>query len=357
MTGEKEIESQRKKINSLDEKILDLLNDRVELIKEIAEMKRKAGKQVFDPVREKEIVDELIQKNKERFPEKSLRLIVREMISACRNLEEPLKIGFLGPETTFTHLAAIKQFGAECEYKALDSIQEIFNEVGKENIKYGVVPIENSSEGTVTSTLDTLLESELQIVAEITMTIKHFLASKYAKEEIEKIYSHPQALAQCKKYLSKNFPKAELIEVPSTAKAAESASLYHSSAAIASNLAATKYALEVIDSGIEDSASNKTRFLVIGKGLNKASGKDKTSIVFSVPHKPGSLHDALGILRKNGLNMTKIESRPSKSVNWQYVFFIDFEGHPEEQNTKKALQELAEHSQMLKVLGAYPEVE
>ncbi|MDO8627819.1 MAG: prephenate dehydratase [Candidatus Diapherotrites archaeon] len=351
------IEDKRKKIDELDKKVLELLNSRTELIKDIAALKRKDGKAVFDPVREKQIVDKIVAENKGRFPEKSLKLIFREMISACRSLEDNLKIGFLGPETTFTHLAAIKQFGSEANFVELDSIQDVFAEVEKGHVNYGVVPIENSTEGTVTHTLDMFLDAGLKISAEIRMNVKHSLLSKYKKEEIQKIYSHPQALAQCRKYLAKNFPKAEIIEVASTAKAAEAASLYHSSAAIASNLAARKYGLETLDSGIEDSSSNKTRFLVIGKELNRSSGKDKTSIVYSVPHKSGSLHDSLGVLKKHGLNMTKIESRPSKNTNWEYVFFVDFEGHTEDEKVKKALEELQEHTQFLKILGSYPLVE
>lgn len=349
------IEKIRKDIDKIDTEIVELLNKRVESALKIGQIKKKADVSSYVPSREKEIIEKLVKKNKGKLPKKALSKIYKEIISAIRNLEKPLAVAFLGPETTFTHMAAIKQFGSSVDFVEKKSIGEVFLDVEKGKCDFGVVPIENSTEGTVSHTLDMFIYSDINIVAEIKLDVKHNLVSKYPLDEIKKIYSHPQAFAQCRKWLIENLPKAELIEATSTANAAESASLYHSSAAIASKLASEKYGLEILSKGIQDEVNNKTRFLVVGHAMKKKTGNDKTSIVFSVKHEPGALHKILDILEKHNLNMTKIESRPIKKKLWEYVFYLDFEGYIEDENVKKALEELEQVCSFLKILGCYPQ--
>ncbi len=352
-SDEMELKDLRKKIDEVDEKLLSALEERSELILEVAEQKKKSNSPVYDPVREQEIIEELSKKSV-KFPKKHLRAVYTEIMSASRELEQPLKISFLGPEATFTNMAALKKFGSSSELVAMNSISDVFKAVEKDQADYGVVPIENSTEGTVTHTVDMFLYSDLQIVAEISLEINHNLISKYKLSEIKRVYSNPQALAQCREWLSKNLPKAELIEASSTAKAAELAQLYHSSAAIASELAAEKFKLNILAPAIEDSPHNTTRFLVIGKKAPPKAKRSKTSIVYSVPHKSGALFDSLEPINKNNLNMTKIESRPTKQKQWEYVFFIDFTGHVEDEEVKKAMDELKKRTAFLKILGSYP---
>lgn len=349
------LEKERKEIDKIDSKILNLLVKRVEKATNIGREKRKKGKAVYVPAREREIIENLLKKNKGRFPEESLRAIYSEIISTSRALEEPMKVTYLGPKTTFTHMAAIKRFGSQPKLVAKGSIKEVFDSVEKGDAKYGVVPIENSTEGTVNHTLDMFLDSDLNIVAEIVMDIRHYLLSKYKLEKIKKIYSHPQAIAQCRDWIIKNIPKAEITEVSSTAKAAETASLYIDSAAIASELAAKEFGLNIIARNIEDNPRNVTRFLVIGRAEPKKTGKDKTSIMFSVKHEAGALFKALKAFHDNNINMTKIESRPTKRKMWEVVFFIDFEGFVEDGKVQKALKELGEKCLFVKILGCYPE--
>lgn len=348
------LEKKRKEIDSVDEKILALLNDRAKLAKGISLEKGKKGAAVYVPERERAVLENIISKNKGPLSNKALESIYRNIISECRALEASLKIAYLGPATTFTHMAAIKNFGASCEFVPLNSINDVFAEVEKGSADYGVVPIENSTEGTINHTLDTFMESDLNIVAEIMLDIRHNLLSKHKLSEIKKIYSRPSALAQCRGWISNNLPRAELIESSSTAKAAELASLYHSSAAIASELAAEEYGLGIVAKNIQDSAHNVTRFLVIGKTRPKQAAKNKTSIMFSVKNEPGTLFKALESFSKNGINMTKIESRPGRKKAWDVVFFIDFEGYIDDENIKKALEGIKESCLFVKILGSYP---
>jgi chorismate mutase/prephenate dehydratase len=348
------IEEKRKKIDSVDEKILTLLNDRAKLAKGISVEKGKNGAAVYVPERERAVLKNIISKNKGPLSNKALESIYRNIVSECRALEASLKIAYLGPATTFTHMAAIKNFGSSCEFIPLNSINDVFAEVEKGSADYGVVPIENSTEGTINHTLDTFMKSNLNIVAEIMLDIKHNLLSKHKLSEIKKIYSRPSALAQCRGWISNNLPKAEIIESSSTAKAAELATLYHSSAAIASELAAEQYSLKIVSKNIQDSAHNVTRFLVIGKTKPKRSTENKTSIMFSVKNEPGTLFNALESFPKNGINMTKIESRPARKKGWDVVFFIDFEGYVEDKNIQKALEGIKESCVFVKILGSYP---
>lgn len=265
------------------------------------------------------------------------------------------KIAFLGPETTFSHIAALKKFGAGAEFNAKASIAEVFSAVERNEAEFGVVPVENTMEGSIVSTYDMFLDSELNITAEITLDMKHDLVSAHKLSEIRKVFSHSQALAQCKSWLKEKLPRAELIETTSTARAAEQASLYLHSAAIATRLAAERFGLNIIAESVQEPEKNIMRFLVIGKAKPEKTEKNKTSILFSVKNEAGALFDALAALKEHNINMTKIESRPSRQKPWEVVFFIDFEGYCDDANVKKALAKMEEKCLFLRVLGSYAE--
>ncbi len=344
----------RKKIDAIDEKILSLLQQRLQLAKEAGQEKAEKGEPVFVASREAKILNGLLKKRGSIAAE-SLKSIFSEIIAASRAAEKQLAVAFLGPKTTFTHVAALRKFGSSAKLIAFDSISDVFNSVEKGEADYGVVPIENSIEGTVSHTLDMFLDSNLNIVAEEVMDVRHCLLSKESLQKIKTVYSHPQAFAQCRQWLSKNLSKADLVEASSTAKAAEQASKTKNSAAIASEMAAPEFSLNIVARSIEDSSSNVTRFLVIGKEQNSATGKDKTSIMFSVQHKAGALFNALKAFADYNINLTKIESRPAKKKLWEVVFFVDFEGFKEDDAVKKALAELERNCLFVKILGSYPE--
>jgi len=353
-----DIKSLREKIDKLDNQILKLLNQRIVAVREIAKLKEKAKQEFYAPHREKKIVERLLKKNKGLLPNEALRGIFQEILNASRSIEKKLRVAYLGPEATFTHLAAVKNFGKYAVFTPVKSIADVFLEVEKGRADYGVVPIENSTEGVINHTLDMFVTSELKICSELLLEISHNLLSK-AKElrEIKRIYSHPQAIAQSRNWIEDNLPNAELVETSSTAKAAEMAEKDAESGAIASRLAASLYDLGIIAEAIEDNVQNFTRFLVIGKSFPAKSGQDKTSILFSVKDRVGALHDMLVPFRENNINLTKIESRPTKLRAWEYIFFVDFVGHIEDENVKRALRQLEKECLLLKILGSYPRSE
>jgi len=344
----------RSQIDQLDQNIIKLLNSRANIIKKVGEVKIKNGKSIYSPEREKEVIKRLNQLNKGPLDSGALEAIYREIMSASLALEKPLKIAYMGPEASFSHLASIKKFGSQIGYIACNSISEVFLEVERDNADYGVVPIENSIEGAISYTLDMFVESDLRICSQIILDVAHNLLSNGEKSSIKKIYSHPQVFGQCRLWLQKNLPQAELIEVSSTTKASQIASREKGSASIASLLAAQIYKLKVLARDIEDSPHNITRFFVIGKSEVPATGKDKTSIMFSIKDKVGALHDMLLPFKKYKINLTKIESRPSKRKAWDYYFYVDFEGHKNSIQVKKALTELESKCKFLKILGSYP---
>ncbi|MFH1798554.1 MAG: prephenate dehydratase [Candidatus Omnitrophota bacterium] len=351
----KKITNFRKEINKLDSLITDLINKRGKVSLNIGELKKSKNQPVYRPERESQVYNQVTRKNQGPLTDESIRAVYREIMSACLSLEHPLTIAFLGPELTFTQQAALKKFGSSVNYLACDNIPEVFSEVEKENAEYGVVPIENSTEGAVNHTMDVFVDSPLMICSEIYYPIKHSLLSKNKTlKSIKKVYSNPHVFGQCRWWLEKNLPFAELCDVASTVKAAEIVSKISDSACIASELAAKKYLLKVLARSIEDSPINETRFLVVGKQMSKISGRDKTSILFSVKDKPGILHDVLSPFKKGGINLTKIESRPLKKKAWKYYFFIDMEGHYETPKIKKALSQLEKKCYFLKILGSYP---
>ena len=346
----------RKKIDKLDLEVLKLLNQRAKLTSEIGKIKAKEGKPAFSPDRERQIYQRLMAANKGPLQNKTLEAIYREIMSGSLSLQNPSKIVYLGPKATFTHIAALKKFGSSVDYIDCDSITEVFNEVEADRADYGVVPIENSTEGAVSHTLDMFVDSDLKICAESLLPIKHNLLSKEKSTScIKRVYSNPQVLGQCRLWLESNLPGVELVHTSSTTKAAQIASSRRKgSAAIASKLAASKYKLKIVAESIEDSPYNFTRFLIIGKHQTEPTKHDKTSIMFSVKDRVGALHDMLAPFKRNGVNLTKIESRPSKKKAWDYYFFVDFAGHHKDSKIKKALAQLERQCKFLKILGSYP---
>ncbi len=348
----------RKEIDEIDEKILSLLNERLSLGGEIGRIKKNKGDQVLDRSRENQILERLSELNRGPIKQNVLLHIFSEIMAASRELQHPELISYLGPEATFTHIAAVKKFGRAVTFNPQTNIQDVFGDVEKGVCKYGVVPIENSSEGAVNHSLDMLFESELKICAEIYQAISHDLCSMTGSlEDIREIYSHPQAFAQCRKWLHKHLPDSDFIECNSTALAAKEASEKPGSAVIASSEAAQTYNLQIVASRIEDIAKNTTRFLVIGRDEAPCTGKDKTSIMFVTAHVPGALHKSLGSLAKAGINLLKVESRPIKYENWNYCFFVDIEGHMEDPEVEAAIKEMKSICQYVKWLGSYPRVQ
>lgn len=350
------IDEYRRLIDEIDKQILELLNKRAEVVIKIGKEKLRSNSPFVDISREEVKIRELIESNNGPIPDISLKNIFREIISSSRTLEGTLRVAFLGPEGTFTHIAALKRFGRGVFYFPGRSIPEVFSLVEKGEDLFGVVPIENSTEGVVNYTLDMFMASPLSIIGEIIIPISHNLIARRDVKEIKRLYSHPQAFGQCKGYLESNYPDVELIDASSTSKAAEMASKDQSGAAIASEVAAEKFNLDILASRIEDDPNNRTRFLIIGKNNeNRITGKDKTMVMFSTAHKPGSLYSALRCFAENNINLTMIQSRPSREVLWEFVFFVEFQGHEREEKVKEALNSLREIVWSYRILGSYPE--
>lgn len=344
----------RKKIDGLDSKIIQLLNMRAKITLDIAKIKQKSGKSIYSPDREREVLSKVSALSKGPLGQSALESIYREVMSASLALEKPLKIAYLGPEASFTHLASLKRFGSQVQYVASNNITDVFLEVERGSADYGVVPIENSIEGIISHTLDMFVDSDLKICAQIVLDVAHNLLANCPKEKIRRIYSNPQVFGQCRIWLQENLPGVELVEVSSTTRAAQIVVKEKYSACIASSLAAKVYKLKVIAADIEDSPHNITRFLVIGKTDVGQTNLDKTSVLFSIKDKVGALHDMLLPFKKYKINLTKIESRPSKKKVWDYYFFVDLEGHRNNPKVKKALSELENKCTFLKILGSYP---
>ncbi|MEM7026875.1 MAG: prephenate dehydratase [Pseudomonadota bacterium] len=355
--NKKNLEDLRKEIDSLDQQLLDLISQRALVAKQVAEVKQAEDENTsfYRPEREAQILRKTIENNNGPLPDEDMARLFREIMSACLALEQPLDIAYLGPEGTFTQTAALKHFGHSVNVTAFSSIDQIFREVESGASNYGVVPVENSIEGVVNHTLDMLNHSSLLICGEVELRIHHhLLSSETDLTNIDAVYSHQQSLAQCRAWLDAHLMKAERISVNSNAEAAKIASEKKQIAAIASETAGELYHLNLLASNIEDEPDNTTRFLVIGKSLCSPSGNDKTSLIFSAPNKPGALHRMISCFADNGVSMTRIESRPSRREMWEYVFFVDVEGHVENNTVKQALADMEEHASMVKLLGSYP---
>jgi chorismate mutase/prephenate dehydratase len=344
----------RKAIDKLDAQIVRLLNERTRHVLEIGDIKLKAGEEIYAPHRERAVLQRVCKLNHGPITEESLRAIYREIMSSALSLEKSMTIAYLGPEATFTHQAAIRRFGASLRYASQKTIADVFLEVTKRRADYGVVPVENSTEGVVTHTLDMFVDSDLKIVAQIVLPIQHCLVSNWKRSELKRLYAHPQSFAQCRIWVQNNLPHIEVIETSSNARSAELAAKEKNSAAIAGVLAAEHYGLHILESDIQDNSANATRFLVLGRQCSPPTGKDRTSIMLSITHEVGALYQALSAFRRFKVNLTKIESRPSKRKAWEYYFFVDCEGHKEDRKVAKAIEELQRQCNFVKVLGSYP---
>lgn len=344
----------RRQIDRLDKEIVDLLNKRANSAIKIARIKQSTKQSIYCPDRERDVLKRLATINRGPVPPKALEAIYREVMSSSLALEKNIKIAYLGPQATFTHQAALKKFGSQVEYIPCESITDVFREVERDDSDYGVVPIENSVEGAVSHTLDMLVDSDLKICSQVILDISHNLLALCSKDRIKRVYSNPMVFGQCRQWLEDNLRGVERIEVSSTTHAAHLASREKHSACIASLLAARIYNLNVVARGIEDSPHNITKFLVIGNNDVPATGDDKTSIMFSIKDKVGALHDMLLPFKKYKINLTKIESRPSKKKAWDYYFFVEFSGHKDSNLVRKALKLLENNCKFLKILGSYP---
>jgi chorismate mutase/prephenate dehydratase len=348
------LEELRKQIDDVDHKLVQLLNERARVVIEIGKLKGKTDSPVYSPDREKEVFAKISAANKGPLPDRCLVAIWRELMSGSFVLEKPLRIGYLGPGGSFSHTAAMLKFGQSVEYEPLADITSIFDEVSKGHCDLGLAPVENTMGGGVIETLDALIASDVKVCAEVQMAIHHSLLANCSLEEVEKIYSKPEVFAQCRNWLSATFKQTQTVAVASTAKAAQMAAEEPRAAAIGSLVAAELYGLSVVCENIEDIANNITRFLVIGREDSKPTGDDKTAILFSTAHKAGALADVLDVFKRHEINLTNIESRPSRKGQWEYYFFVDLLGHWTEPRVKEGLEETRKHCLQLSILGSFP---
>ncbi len=368
--GEQRVRQLREQIDELDKQIQDLVNQRARHAQAIAtakqnvETKRALGQEkicqtrrsnsFYRPEREAEILRRVLKRNAGPLSNEKMARLFREIMSACLALESPLKIAFLGPEGTYSQTAGLKHFGHAISALPLVTIDEVFREVESGNAHFGVVPIENSTEGAVSRTLDMFMRSPLRICGEVELRIHHHLLGKgKSARNLKKVLSHQQSLAQCREWLNGNLPRVKCVAVNSNAEAARLVADKHT-AAIAGETAAEIYGLNVLAENIEDEPNNTTRFLVIGELETVPSGDDKTSLLLSATNRPGALYKLLAPLARRSISMTRIESRPARQGLWEYVFFLDIEGHAQQENIREALAELAQEAAFLKLLGSYP---
>lgn len=349
------LEKLRADIDRLDARILDLLIERARIAQQVGTLKADSDRAVYAPDREAELLRRLLQRDLAPLQRDAVTAIFREIISACRAVEQQLRICYLGPEHTFSHMAAQTRFGSRCQYLPAPSIADVFRTVEVGEADLGVVPIENSTEGVVAFTLDALLDTSLRICAELYVPVHHCLMGRGQLSDIRQVHSHPQVLAQCRMWLREHLPAVELVPTSSTGAAAAAAAADPALAAIAPQTAAAAYGLQLLATNIEDLPNNRTRFFVIGNITPSPTGRDKTSILFSTPHRPGALHTALGVLARHGINLTMIQSRPARGKLWEYVFFADFTGHAQQQPQQEALAELRDYCALVKLLGSYPD--
>ncbi len=346
----------REEIDRLDNEVVRLLNERARVAMKVGDVKNKIGIDSFySPERERHIFERLEKSNPGPFPTTALLAVYREILSGSLSLERPLPVAYLGPQATFTHEAAVRAFGSSTRFIACSEIKDVFSAVERGDAEYGVVPVENSTEGVVTYTLDVFIESGLKIYSEILLDVSHNLLSVSGKpENVKKIFSHPQGTAQCKQWLAKHMPRVPVVEVTSTALAAEMAAQDPEAAAIASEPAAKRYNLAFVNRKIQDLSNNITRFLVISTRTPQRTGKDKTSILCSIKDRVGGLLGILTPFYDRGLNLSSIQSRPSKRRAWEYIFFMEVIGHVDDSDLAQALEKVQQQCLFLKILGSYP---
>ena len=352
------LEQMRSAIDKIDKEILLKLNERAHYAKKVGEVKQKlAGNEkvaFYRPEREAIILRDIIDKNKGALPNEAVAQVFRQIISACRAQESPMRIAFLGPEGTFTQEAALKHFGSSVSSEPMETIDDVFSMVSSRNCDYGVVPIENSTEGVVGNTLDRLLETKIRVCGEIKIKVTHCFLTNNSETPVEKIYAHQQGLAQCRNWLNLNYPGVPRLATSSNAEAARLASESLGSAAVASKVAGEIYGLKKAVEGIEDESNNETRFVILGLESIPLSGSDKTSIIVSTKNEPGALFRILEPFHLHNISLSSIETRPARDGKWSYVFFIDFEGHFDELVVQAVLEEVRDRSLAITVLGSYP---
>jgi chorismate mutase/prephenate dehydratase len=348
------LEDFRKNIDQLDEKIIQLLNERIDVVLRIGEEKKSNGEEVYVPAREQAVFEKINKINKGPLPSKAAHAIYREIMSAALALETEMKIAYLGPEATFTHQAARNKFGSSVQYIPSATISEVFSNVQNGSVNYGVVPIENSTEGAVTHTFDQFATTPLKICAEIFLPISLTLLSNEPIEKISQIFSKQEVFGQCRNWLNNNIKTAKLSPTESTTQAVQLALKTPGAAAIASTMASDLYEIKIQAKNIQDIQGNTTRFLVIAPTHGPATGNDRTSIVFGIKHKIGALFDALAVFKQEQINMSKIESRPTRNRHWEYLFFVDIDGHIDDTPVASALEKLQEHCALITILGSYP---
>lgn len=345
----------RQRIDEIDDTMLELLKERLECAKSIGKLKSETKRAKWDPQRELEIYERLRRNNKDVFPPKALYSIFHEIITSCRLSQRKAVVAYLGPEATYTHLAGVKYFGQSADYMPMESIAEVFQEVERERVHYGIIPVENSIEGAVTYSLDSFLIYKVQICGEIELPISHNLVNRSGNiEDIKTVASHAQSLAQCRQWLRKHLPDIPTLPVFSTAASAKMAAEDPSIGAIAGSLAITTYQLQVVVKGIEDFQGNTTRFLVLGKKSPSKSGSDKTSILIGLINRPGALNEILTILSAKNIDLAKLESRPTKDKVWKYMFFLDMIGHIDDPAIYEACNILRQICAYFELLGSYP---
>ena len=347
----------RQKIDEIDRKLVALLNERARCAVQIGQIKREAGQgSVYSPERERDVIEKVLAANEGPLSDGTLIAIWKEMMSGSLSLEKPLKVSYLGPEGSFSHLAALEKFGHSVELVPVRDIASVFDQVARATADYGIVPVENTTGGAIRDTMECFLwvHGPVKVCAEMALPIHQHLLSKTTLDRLKKVYSKPQVFDQCRQWLTKTLPQADLVAVGSTAEAALLASRVDGTAAVASSMAAELYGLNILNPAIEDNPQNQTRFLVLGRESAQPTGRDKTCLIFSVPHQSGALVEVLDIFRRFGINMTKIESHPSPTKTWEYFFFVDVEGHAQDENLKAAMAEARKHTRQLEILGSFP---
>ncbi len=350
--------SVRRQIDSVDRQLIQLINRRAQLALDIGHLKQADEQPIYCPAREEEVLAKVLELNKGPLDDRSVRAVFRELISGSRALETHLRVAYLGPPYTYSHLAALHRFGSAVEMIPVSTIASVFEEVNRGHANFGIVPLENSTDGRVADTLDMFTRLPVRICGEVQMRIHHTLLACCPRSEVQEVYSKPQALSQCRNWLSKHLPAARTIEVTSTATAAQLAQDKPGAAAIASVQAGTQYGLTPIAENIEDNAANVTRFAVIGEHDTPRSAADKSAVMFEIAHSPGALADAMGIFKRNRLNMTWIESFPIPSQpGGIYMFFVEFEGHQSEARVRRAMASLERKAVRFEFLGSYPKNE
>jgi chorismate mutase / prephenate dehydratase len=348
----------RQEIDGLDRQIVRLLNERARIVQRVGLTKARTGAGIFAPDREQVVLANVLGASDGPLTASHLRAVYRELLSAMRSLEGPERVGYLGPAATYTHQAALERFGAATEYVPLPSIPDTFLETARGSVHYGVVPVENTTEGPVQETLDAFVDSELKVISEITMPIHHQLVARCQPDDIRTVFTNPVALGQVRRWLATNLPGREIVQVVSTARAAAQAAETLNSAAIAPRLAAEVYGLDIVAADIEDFAQNYTRFYVLARELaGRPTGDDKAAILFSIRDRVGALRDVVDQFAAAGVNLSYIQSRPSRRRAWDYVFFVELQGHTADPRVQAVLRQVEQHCVFLKVLGAWPRAE